>query len=211
MRHVRSSYARYVYVANMSEWQWVARLIKEWIYTSKGRVTTHIFLNTPPRVYKSINWTLFVDRHMMRNTWCVTCYIMLYHGIARNSGAYLSLIPSFSLFSRKPNSSTKRQHFGLAKGLVKISAGLSSVGTYTTDIFPSSTASWTKWYHTSICFVRAWNLLFLTVRYPLDYRSWSLSLRPVLHRFRWWMCAATMPLLWHGPALYIQPWLFTGQ
>ena len=35
----------------------------------------------------------------------------------------------------------------------------SSVSTYFTWIFPSSTASWMKWYHRSMCFVLAWNLL----------------------------------------------------
>jgi hypothetical protein len=67
----------------------------------------------------------------------------LQHVTALNSGAYFGssfFLPSLSLIACKPNSFTNLQNFAFTKGFVKISAGFSSVGTYTTDTFPSSTA-----------------------------------------------------------------------
>ena len=59
----------------------------------------------------------------------------------------------------KSNNSINLVNFGLGRGLVKMSETLSSIGTYFTWILPSSTTSWMKWYHRSMCFVLAWNLL----------------------------------------------------
>ena len=81
---------------------------------------------------------------------------------AFNNGVYFPhsfLLPPLSLIGRKPNNSTNLQNLVFTNGFMKMSAGLSSVGMYTTDTFPSSTASLMKWYRTSICFVREWNLL----------------------------------------------------
>ena len=52
-----------------------------------------------------------------------------------------------------PNISMNLLNFGLGNGLVKILDTFSSVGTYLTCIFPSSTASRMKWYRRSMCFV----------------------------------------------------------
>ena len=50
-------------------------------------------------------------------------------------------------------------NFAFMSGLVNISAGFLSVGTYLTTIFLFSTASQTKWYHILMCLVQVWNLL----------------------------------------------------
>ena len=59
----------------------------------------------------------------------------------------------------KPNNSTNLANFGLSRGLVKMSDMLSSISTYFTCIFPSSTASQMKWYHRLMCSILTWNLL----------------------------------------------------
>ena len=135
-------------------------------------------------------------------TWCATRYF------AFNSGAYFPhsfLIPSFSSIGRKPNNSMNFQNLAFANGFVKISVGLSSVGTYTTDTFPSSTASQMKWYRTSICFVREWNLL----SFDSAIAPWLLELI-VIAQVGWLWISLTKvrshsASLWHEPEQYI--WL----
>ena len=115
---------------------------------------TCIYLNTPTQVYETVNQILFVDWHVMCNT--------LHNITTLNSGAYFPssiLLPSLSLIARKPNNSMNFWNLAFARGFMKISAGFSSVGMYTTDTFPSSTALRMKWYGTLICFVHEWNLL----------------------------------------------------
>ena len=70
----------------------------------------------------------------------------LHHITRYNHGAYLQLTSPFFLLSStlivcKPNNSTNRWNFDFTNSLLKIFAGLSSVGTYTTDNFPASTVS----------------------------------------------------------------------
>ena len=73
----------------------------------------------------------------------------------------LELHKSFKLHqqSLSPNYSTNWWNFTFMSGLVNISAGFSSIGTYLTTIFLFLTASWMKWYCISMCLVWVWSLL----------------------------------------------------
>src|ERR1700723_383701 len=99
---------------------WQNKRNTERIVMSDNRISQHS--PSSSRVHNNI---MFVDRHVIRASRC----------LSRRQHLPLASI------SPKPNNSTKLQNFAFAKGLVKISAGLSSVGIYTTDNFPSSIAS----------------------------------------------------------------------
>ena len=73
------------------------------------------------------------------------------HHLNHHTRPYLIRRSSYSLL--KPNNSTIFWNLGFGSAFVKTSETLSSVGTYFTTIFLSSTASQIKWYRRSICLV----------------------------------------------------------
>jgi hypothetical protein len=56
-----------------------------------------------------------------------------------------------------PSSPRKRANVAWSNGFVSISASCFSVGTWISSMFPFSTLSLRKWYHTSMCFVLEWS------------------------------------------------------
>jgi hypothetical protein len=73
-----------------------------------------------------------------------------------------------------PSSPRKRVKVAWSRGLVKISASWSCVGTCIKAIFPFSTLSLRKWYLTSMCFVLEWSTGFFAtlVALVLSCHTW---------------------------------------
>jgi hypothetical protein len=72
-----------------------------------------------------------------------------------------------------PSSPRKRVKVAWSRGLVKISASWSSVGTWIKAIFPFSTLSLRKWYLTSMCLVLEWSTGFFATLMALVISHWS--------------------------------------
>jgi hypothetical protein len=72
-----------------------------------------------------------------------------------------------------PSSQHKRVKVALSRGLVKISASWSCVGTWIKVTFPFSTLSHRKWYLTSMCFVLEWSIEFFATLVALVLSHWS--------------------------------------
>jgi hypothetical protein len=72
-----------------------------------------------------------------------------------------------------PRSPRKRVKVAWSRGLVKISASWSCVGTWIKVIFPFSTLSLKKWYLTSMCFVLEWSTGFFATLMALVLSHWS--------------------------------------
>jgi hypothetical protein len=73
----------------------------------------------------------------------------------------------------KPNSPRKRVKFAWSRGLFKILASWSCVGTWIKAIFPFSTLSLRKWYLTSLCFVLECINRFFAMLMALVLSHWS--------------------------------------
>jgi hypothetical protein len=67
----------------------------------------------------------------------------------------------------------KRVKVALSRGLVKISASWSCVGTWINEIFPFSMLSLRKWYLTSMCLVLEWSTRFFATLMALVLSHWS--------------------------------------
>jgi hypothetical protein len=67
----------------------------------------------------------------------------------------------------------KRVKVAWSRGLGKISASWSCVGTWIKVIFPFSTLSLRKWYLTSMCLVFEWSTVFFTTLMALVLSHWS--------------------------------------
>jgi hypothetical protein len=74
---------------------------------------------------------------------------------------------------RTPSSPRKRVKVAWSRGLVKISASWSCVGTCIKAIFPFSTSSIRKWYLTSMCLVLEWNTGLFATLIALVLSHWS--------------------------------------
>jgi hypothetical protein len=72
-----------------------------------------------------------------------------------------------------PSSPRKWVKVAWSRGLVKISASWSCVGTWTKVIFPFSTLSLKKWYLTSMCLVFEWSTGFFATLMALVLSHWS--------------------------------------
>jgi hypothetical protein len=72
----------------------------------------------------------------------------------------------------KPNSPRKRVKVAWSRGLMKISASWSCVGTWINAIFPFSTLSLRKWYLTSMCLVLEWSIVFFATLMALALSHW---------------------------------------
>jgi hypothetical protein len=72
-----------------------------------------------------------------------------------------------------PSSPRKRVKVALSRGLVKISASWSCVGTWIKVIFPFSTLSLRKWHLTSMCLVLEWSTGFFAMLMALVLSHWS--------------------------------------
>jgi hypothetical protein len=72
-----------------------------------------------------------------------------------------------------PSSPHKRVKVAWSRGLVKISASWSCVGTWIKEIFPFSTLSPRKWYLTSMCWVLEWSNGFFATLMALVLSHWS--------------------------------------
>jgi hypothetical protein len=72
-----------------------------------------------------------------------------------------------------PSSPRKRVKVAWSRGLVKISASWSCVGTWIKAIFPCSTLSLKKWYLTSMCLVFEWSTGFFAMLMALVLSYWS--------------------------------------
>jgi hypothetical protein len=72
-----------------------------------------------------------------------------------------------------PSSPRKRVKVAWSRGLVKISASWSCVGTWIKIIFPFSTLSLRKRYLTSMCFVLEWSTGFFATLMALVLSHWS--------------------------------------
>jgi hypothetical protein len=72
-----------------------------------------------------------------------------------------------------PCSPRKRVKVAWSRGLVKISASWSCVGTWIKAIFPFSTLFLRKWYLTSMCFVLEWSTGFFATLMALVLSHWS--------------------------------------
>jgi hypothetical protein len=72
-----------------------------------------------------------------------------------------------------PSSPRKWVKVVWSRGLVKILARLSCVGTWIKAIFPFSTLSLRKWYLTSMCFVLEWSTEFFASLMTLVLSHWS--------------------------------------
>jgi hypothetical protein len=72
-----------------------------------------------------------------------------------------------------PSSPRKRVKDAWSRGLVKISASWSCVGTWIETIFPFSTLSRRKWYLTSMCLVLEWSTGFFAMLMALVLSHWS--------------------------------------
>jgi hypothetical protein len=72
-----------------------------------------------------------------------------------------------------PSSPLKRVKVAWSRGLVKISASWSCVGTWIKVIFPFSTLSLRKWYLTSMCLVLEWSTGFFATLVALVLSHWS--------------------------------------
>jgi hypothetical protein len=72
-----------------------------------------------------------------------------------------------------PSSPRKRVKVAWSRGLVKISASWSCVGTWIKAIFPFSTLSLRKWYLTSMCLVLEWSIGFFPTLMALVPSHWS--------------------------------------
>jgi hypothetical protein len=75
--------------------------------------------------------------------------------------------------SNTPSSPRKRVKVAWSRGLVKISASWSCVGTSIKAIFPFSTLSLRKWYLTSMCLVFEWSTRFFAMLMALVLSHWS--------------------------------------
>jgi hypothetical protein len=73
----------------------------------------------------------------------------------------------------KPPTPGKRVKLAWSRGLVKISASWSCVGTWIKAIFPFSTLSLRKWYFTSMCLVLEWSTGFFAMLMALMLSHWS--------------------------------------
>jgi hypothetical protein len=71
------------------------------------------------------------------------------------------------------SSPRKRVKVAWSRGLVKMSASSSCVGTWIKAIFPFSTLSLRKWYLTSMCFVLEWSTGFFATLMALVLSHWS--------------------------------------
>jgi hypothetical protein len=71
------------------------------------------------------------------------------------------------------SSPRKRVKVAWSRGLMKISASWSCVGTWIKAIFPFSTLSLRKWYLTSMCFVLEWSTGFFAALMALVLSHWS--------------------------------------
>jgi hypothetical protein len=67
----------------------------------------------------------------------------------------------------------KRVKVAWSRGLVKISASWSCVGTWIKAIFPFSTLSLRKWYLTSMCLILEWSTGFFATLMALVLSHWS--------------------------------------
>jgi hypothetical protein len=74
-----------------------------------------------------------------------------------------------------PSSPRKRVQVAWSRGLVKISASWSCVGTWIKVIFPFSTLSLRKWYLTSMCLVLEWSTGFFATLMALVLSHWSVT------------------------------------
>jgi hypothetical protein len=83
------------------------------------------------------------------------------------------------------SSPCKRVKVAWSRGLVKISASWSCVGTWIKAILPFSTLSLRKWYLTSICLVLEWNTGFFA----------TLMVRELSHRSGTWVYSSTKSLM----------------
>jgi hypothetical protein len=72
-----------------------------------------------------------------------------------------------------PSSPRKRGKVAWSRGLVKISASQSCVGTWIKEIFPFSTLSLRKWYLTFMCLVWEWSTRFFATLRALVLSHWS--------------------------------------
>jgi hypothetical protein len=72
-----------------------------------------------------------------------------------------------------PSSPRKWVKVAWSKGLVKISASWSCVGTWIKTIFPFSTLSLRKWYLTSMCLVLEWSTRLFATLMALVLPHWS--------------------------------------
>jgi hypothetical protein len=72
-----------------------------------------------------------------------------------------------------PSSPRKRVRVAWSRGLVKISASWSCVGTWIKAIFPFSTLSLRKWCLTSMCLVLEWSTRFFATLMALVLSHWS--------------------------------------
>jgi hypothetical protein len=72
-----------------------------------------------------------------------------------------------------PSSPRKRVKVDWSRGLVKISASWSCVGTWIKVIFPFSTLSLRKWYLTSMCLVLEWSTRLFATLMALVLSHWS--------------------------------------
>jgi hypothetical protein len=72
-----------------------------------------------------------------------------------------------------PSSPHKRVKVAWSRGLVKISASWSCVGTWIKVILPFSTLSLKKWYLTSMCLVLEWSTWFFATLMALVLSHWS--------------------------------------
>jgi hypothetical protein len=72
-----------------------------------------------------------------------------------------------------PISPRKRVKVAWSRGLVKISASWSCVGTWIKAIFPFSTLSLRKWYLSSMCLVLEWSTGFFATLMVLVLSHWS--------------------------------------
>jgi hypothetical protein len=72
-----------------------------------------------------------------------------------------------------PSSPRKRVKVAWSRGLVKISASWSYVGTWIKTIFPFSTLSLRKWYLISMCLVLEWSTGFFATLMALVLSHWS--------------------------------------
>jgi hypothetical protein len=75
--------------------------------------------------------------------------------------------------SNTPSSPRKRVKVAWSRGLVKISASWSCVGTWIKAIFPFSALSLRKWHLTSMCLVLEWSTRFFAMLMALVLSHWS--------------------------------------
>ena len=123
-----------------------------------------IWYNDPPRHQaSSLPWSFIIDTTILWSSWYLFYSLhsspSSHNEVLTSSGLQHLCLALVSSDLLKPNDSMNLVNFGLGRGLVKISETLSSIGTYFTWILPSLTTSRMKWYHRSMCFVLAWNLL----------------------------------------------------